>query len=167
MATEGNNIETLRLYQESDWDQFIQLEVETSLISLGAVSDDVRSRFMNRWPGRIRELYEWTDDGPAAAVSQIWVMEDESLAYLGHLWLTEKLDFFTDERTLFITTIAVSAPARGRGFGRALMNKALEIAQERGIERVDLGVEADNAPAIRLYESLGFTRTRLAMSATA
>jgi ribosomal protein S18 acetylase RimI-like enzyme len=160
----GTNIEKLRLYRESDWAEFIRLEVETSLISLGPVSNEVQSRFAVQWPTRVRELYEWSDVGPVARASQIWVLEDQSLAYLGHLWLTEGLDFFTEEQTLFVTTVAVAGPARGRGYGRWLMNKALEVARERGIHQVDLGVEADNAPAIGLYESLGFTRTRLAMS---
>jgi ribosomal protein S18 acetylase RimI-like enzyme len=124
------------------------------------------SRFARQWPTRVRELYEWSDVGPVARASQIWVLEDQSLAYLGHLWLTEGLDFFTEERTLFVTTIAVAESARGHGHGRGLMNKALEVAHQRGIHRVDLGVEAENALAIGLYESMGFTRTRLAMSVT-
>jgi ribosomal protein S18 acetylase RimI-like enzyme len=160
----GTNIEKLRLYQESDWDEFIRLEVQTSLISLGSVSNEVKARFVRQWPTRVRELYAWSDAGPVARASQIWVLEDQSLAYLGHLWVTEGVDFFTEERTFFVTTVAVAESARGRGYGRYLMNKALEIARERGIHRVDLGVEADNAPAIGLYEGLGFTRTRLSMS---
>jgi putative acetyltransferase len=47
----------------------------------------------------------------------------------------------------------------GRGIGRALMEALLELADNvLGLKRVELDVITDNAPAIHLYESLGFQR---------
>ncbi len=47
---------------------------------------------------------------------------------------------------------------RGRGIGRMLMEAALKAAWGSGLTRVELAVHADNAPAIALYERLGFER---------
>ncbi len=45
---------------------------------------------------------------------------------------------------------------RNAGIGRRLLEAALAQARERGIERVELHVFADNVRARHLYESLGF-----------
>ncbi len=52
--------------------------------------------------------------------------------------------------------IATDPAARGQGHARALVLSALKWARARGASVAWLQVEADNTPAIRLYESLGF-----------
>ena len=53
--------------------------------------------------------------------------------------------------------IAITEVYQGRGVGRALMNACLDFADNwANYSRVELTVHADNAPAITLYESLGF-----------
>jgi ribosomal protein S18 acetylase RimI-like enzyme len=47
---------------------------------------------------------------------------------------------------------------RLRGVGRRLLAACLEKAKRKGISRVELEVRADNTPAIRLYQTFGFTR---------
>jgi len=47
---------------------------------------------------------------------------------------------------------------RGRGVGRRLAEAAIAAARERGAERIELEVFASNAPALALYEKLGFVR---------
>jgi len=47
---------------------------------------------------------------------------------------------------------------RSKGLGRALMNSALEASERAGIWNVILSVRTFNAPAIDLYESVGFHR---------
>ena len=52
------------------------------------------------------------------------------------------------------------APAtRGRGVGRALAEAVLDWARERGLGLIALWVTEGNAPAIALYERMGFART--------
>jgi N-acetylglutamate synthase len=52
----------------------------------------------------------------------------------------------------------VTAPsARGRGHARALMRSALAWAAERGATAAALNVQADNAAALKLYASLGYS----------
>jgi ribosomal protein S18 acetylase RimI-like enzyme len=47
---------------------------------------------------------------------------------------------------------------RGKGLGRALLNKALELAQQAGAQAVMLAVDDVNLPARRLYQQAGFVR---------
>jgi putative acetyltransferase len=52
--------------------------------------------------------------------------------------------------------MSVRASHRRRGIGRALLEAGIEWARTIGITRLELYVFADNAPAIALYEALGF-----------
>ena len=59
-------------------------------------------------------------------------------------------------RRWLISNVAVRVDYRGRGIARALMEAALDWAQEQGGESVFLRVRRDNAAAWSLYDSLGF-----------
>ena len=48
------------------------------------------------------------------------------------------------------------AEQRGRGLGRALLERTFEAARRSGILRVELEVYATNTKAITLYERCGF-----------
>jgi ribosomal protein S18 acetylase RimI-like enzyme len=51
----------------------------------------------------------------------------------------------------------VTPSARGKGIGRLLLLEALSLARSvANIQQVNLSVTANNASAIRLYESVGF-----------
>lgn len=45
---------------------------------------------------------------------------------------------------------------RGQGLGERLMIAAIELARDRGLERIELEVFGSNTRAIALYERLGF-----------
>ena len=55
----------------------------------------------------------------------------------------------------YIDSLSVSLPFRNQGVGRALIEKAKEMAREKGIGVVTLAVEPENR-AKRLYQQLGF-----------
>lgn len=55
-----------------------------------------------------------------------------------------------------ITNVAVHASFRRQGLGRELMQRLLERAAQVGCLRATLEVRQGNAPAIALYEGLGF-----------
>lgn len=53
--------------------------------------------------------------------------------------------------------LAVDPDAQGRGLGRLMTNRALATLQGMGAESVVLWVDAENEPALKTYESTGFT----------
>ena len=50
--------------------------------------------------------------------------------------------------------------ARRRGIGRALLCRAIRDTAEMGLPQMGLAVDADNVPAVRLYQSMGFKEIR-------
>ncbi len=60
-----------------------------------------------------------------------------------------------------ILTVGVAPWARRRGVGEALMTAAMGMARQAGAETMFLEVDVDNAPAVSLYERLGFERAGL------
>lgn len=60
-----------------------------------------------------------------------------------------------------ILTVGVAPWARRQGAGRALMVAAIGAARQRGAHAMFLEVDVDNAPALTLYERLGFVRSGL------
>jgi ribosomal protein S18 acetylase RimI-like enzyme len=63
-----------------------------------------------------------------------------------------------DRGLMEIQSIAVDASFRQRGLGRRIVSSLLAWGQDAGAGEAILSVAATNAPAIRLYSSLGFTR---------
>ncbi len=59
-------------------------------------------------------------------------------------------------KTAHIGPIGVRAAHRGRGLGRALLSLCLQRCRRRFVEAAELDVDEHNAPAIRIYRSLGF-----------
>jgi GNAT superfamily N-acetyltransferase len=51
----------------------------------------------------------------------------------------------------------VRPPARGTGLGRALLEAAMNLARERGADRIELNTSVDDHAARGLYRSTGFT----------
>ena len=69
------------------------------------------------------------------------------LAYAGFWQVLDEAD---------INNVAVAAAQRGRGYGRQLLQAVLARALNLGCNRLTLEVRPSNAPALALYQSLGF-----------
>ena len=154
---------SIRRYRREDWARFIALDMETSRASLAAAPPEQKEAFEQRWPERLKALYQWSDDGPTIDKSALFVLEADDGSYAGHLWVMERDDFFSGVPRLFITTIGLYPDYRGRGWGKLLLERAEEEARARGLSRIALNVEASNEIAIKLYEGRGYRTTRLAM----
>jgi ribosomal protein S18 acetylase RimI-like enzyme len=63
-----------------------------------------------------------------------------------------------EPRELELRMLVVEPEARGTGVADALIRSAVELARERGDERLVLSVIDDNVPAHRLYVRHGFVR---------
>ncbi len=57
----------------------------------------------------------------------------------------------------YVAELYVRPARRREGFGRALMQAAMEHARSRGAEHIDLGTGEQDAGARALYERLGFS----------
>ena len=55
-----------------------------------------------------------------------------------------------------ITNVVTKNTMRGKGIGKQILEKLLEEGAKMGAEAFTLEVRVSNAPAIHLYESLGF-----------
>ena len=61
----------------------------------------------------------------------------------------------------WIDDVGVRAPFRGRGVGRSLLEHGFELLAARGVDKVQLNVDSQNATgATRLYEGAGMTIRR-------
>lgn len=97
----------------------------------------------------------WTADSFAYLLSrdgcEVWVLDDAEAGVVGYavLWCVQ------DQGEL--ANFAVAPALRRSGLGARLLERMLEVARERGVERVYLEVRVSNEAAIRLYRSFGFT----------
>jgi mycothiol synthase len=76
---------------------------------------------------------------------------------VGFNWLKRVLEAPPDRPEGEIYIIGVADSERGRGLGRSLALLGLHHLRAEGMRSCTLFVEADNAPALGLYEALGFT----------
>lgn len=56
----------------------------------------------------------------------------------------------------WIEDVVVNSNHRGKGIGRKMMNKLLEIGKEKQLSEILLFTEDHRTPAIKLYTDLGF-----------
>ena len=82
----------------------------------------------------------------------LWRDDPEAAPLVGYLcrWIVAE--------ELQILNVATRPDWRRRGIGRMLVQAVLEEAVERRVAHVTLEVRRHNAPAIALYERLGFRR---------
>lgn len=66
----------------------------------------------------------------------------------------------TPTRRGYIAMLAVAAPYRGHGVATALVKMAVEAMADRKADEIVLETEESNIPAMRLYERLGFLRSK-------
>ena len=98
-----------------------------------------------------------------AANSARLIAADEAIFLLGGdgpdgiAELRLRTSVWTGAPDAYLEELYVAPKRRGEGIGRALLEAAIEIAREAGAKLIDLGTSEDDAAAIALYESAGFT----------
>ncbi len=82
---------------------------------------------------------------------------DEGAPASGVCQLRYRHSLWWDAPDCLLEDLYVEDAARGNGLGAELVRAAAERARERGCRRVELDVNEANAPALALYERLGFS----------
>ena len=77
----------------------------------------------------------------------VFCEQGEILGYAG-------LQIVLDEG--YVTNIAVTKTARGKGIGHSLVNALLSLGKQNGLAFISLEVRETNTPAISLYKKCGF-----------
>lgn len=77
----------------------------------------------------------------------VWEEDGQVLGYVGSQTVLDETDMMN---------VAVSAQARRRGIAQALVEALVIQLKQRGSRCLTLEVRTSNAPAIALYEKLGF-----------
>lgn len=57
----------------------------------------------------------------------------------------------------YLSRLATRKKFRRKGYGTMIARFILDLAKEKGLEALALGVNCDNAAAVGLYKNLGFT----------
>ncbi|KAL3426126.1 acetyltransferase [Phlyctema vagabunda] len=60
----------------------------------------------------------------------------------------------------YLAMLAVSSTYRGKGIATELVRRSIDRMKERGADEVVLETEEDNEAAMKLYERLGFARSK-------
>jgi ribosomal protein S18 acetylase RimI-like enzyme len=97
-----------------------------------------------------------------ARTSRVLVAEDNGdlLGTVTYVGPGGELAEVADARAGTIRMLGVSAAARGRGIGEALVRSCISRANSDGAERIRLDTRTSMTSAQRLYERLGFERAR-------
>lgn len=77
-------------------------------------------------------------------------MAENTLGFVFFYCNSESKDFS------YITLIATSNAARGKGIGYSLVNQVLFLSKQRGYRGCRLEVRKSNKPALAFYERMGF-----------
>ena len=112
--------------------------------------DAVHALEQDLFPGDAWSLEQfWSELAQPTRRYLVALDDDEVVGYAGLFLLPPDAD---------VQTIAVRGDQQGRGVGRVLLTGLLALADGAGATHTMLEVRADNAPALALYESMGFVR---------
>lgn len=106
-----------------------------------------------------------TDFQPAISRSELYLAVDDDRIVgafiLNHIQgdSYDRVEWRTDadaDKTAVLHLLAVHPSIHGKGLGKALLQKAAEVAREAGDEIIRLDTLPRNIPGQRLYEGFGF-----------
>lgn len=127
---------TIRTYEPADADEVIAVNAR-------AFAHHPEQGAMDRADFDRRTSAEWFD--PAG----LFIAERDG-TIIGFHWT--KIEDAVGE----VYVVGIDPEAQGGGLGTALTARGLRHMHEKGLPVVDLYVEGDNAPALKVYRNLGF-----------
>jgi GNAT superfamily N-acetyltransferase len=90
----------------------------------------------------------------------VWVVDQQG-AVLGLCSAQIVISTAEGGPSAWVEDLVIHPQARGRGLGRALMAAVSAWARERGVTRLQLLADRDNAPALGFYQHLGWQPLRM------
>jgi mycothiol synthase len=106
--------------------------------------------------GQIRHVHDLPDFDPSTILLAADATEPDRLVGFAVLETNPASADEAGVPTGSVGLVGVVPAWRGRGLGRELLRWAVGELRRRGIERIDLSVEAENEAATRLYRAHGF-----------
>jgi len=91
-----------------------------------------------------------------ASETACFIAEDEASQRLGYVHAEASTDFVTLEPCAYVTVLAVTAVAEGRGAAARLMQAAEDWARAQGFRLICLDVFANNQRARAFYSRQGY-----------
>jgi GNAT superfamily N-acetyltransferase len=128
------------------------------------LADDALGQKRHRVEEPLPGAYYAAFDAIAASPNNLLCVAEQNGEIVGTLQLTfiPGLDYLGAERML-IEAVRVRGDRRNAGIGKAMIARAIEIAQKRGCQRVELTSSASRKDAHRFYERLGFAASHVGM----
>ena len=125
--------------------------------SMAAQAAEMFNAFNEIWPGGFRggipydeqHVRDWLDNTSAIADLIAVDPEGNPVGYCG------LYPHYRDAHAAYISILGVHPKVLGKKFGKRLLLKAIEIATEKGIQRMDLNTWSGNLKAMPLYKKVG------------
>ena len=102
---------------------------------------------------RLEDTYRAMAEAPDVYLNLIAVADGQ---VAGLISLVFYKTLFHAGGTALINELVVDLPWRGRGLGRALIERARAEAQHRGLDEIEVSTERDNQAARAFYHRCGF-----------
>lgn len=164
LQTDPDAFASTYMEESREKDEFWQARLANAKASYFiAVSLNSDPSSSSNWLGMLTLLGPQDDEGLHTVSTNPWVSQGKTAAGMAARQIDNKVQT-QHERTVsfhFVGTYTV-ASARRRGIGNALFHAALSHAEKIGRQsagaslQCTIFVDADNSPALRLYENSGF-----------
>jgi len=82
-------------------------------------------------------------------------LKGKAVGYIIH-GVDSRLSKMFDLSTATIMLFCVAKDARGKGVGRALLSRSMEMLLEKGVRLITVGTDSNNISALNLYQDAGF-----------
>jgi ribosomal-protein-alanine N-acetyltransferase len=130
---------SLRPFSDSDYEQLLQIESKIQIAPWNQF----------QFEGELSKPY-----------SRMWVLTDDETdsEIMGYVVFWDMKESFE------ILNLGVAPSHQRRGFARKIVRGVINEALRAGATRLILDVRKSNAPALLLYQSLGFTITQIRKS---
>jgi ribosomal protein S18 acetylase RimI-like enzyme len=102
---------------------------------------------------QVRRLYSKMMRMPEQYKNMV-ACKDEAI--VGFISVVNYLSFYHKGGTALINELIVSKVHRNEGIGKALVQRAIAISRESGMDEIEVGTEKDNEHAIAFYHGAGF-----------